>query len=77
MSGSALSSRTSVDEPLFLRRVGGKLMFDGVQAKLRGLLVLGAHVGPRCRIVPDKDDCQPRTQSPSLRATAMRFLLSS
>ena len=66
MSGSALSSRTSVTS-LFLRRVGGKFMFDGMQAKLGGLLVLGAHIGARCRIFADEDDCEPRAQSASCK----------
>ena len=46
------------------RSVGGKLVFDGVKTKLCGLLVLGAHIGSRCGIVPDKDDRQPWTHSP-------------
>ena len=63
------------DEP-FLRRVGGKLMFDGVQAKLGGLLVLGAHIRPRCRIFADEDHCEPG-RNPRFASEAMRCLLSS
>ena len=50
------------DEP-FLRRVGGKLMFDGVQSELGGLLVLGAHIRPRGGILAGKDHGEPGAQS--------------